>query len=208
MPALLPNLLWLLCGLAAAVLAAIRVQLALLGQHPEWGWLALAAGLLAGGLTLSLVLVVALRWRSIRGAGLLSTAVLLAVVSAGSAGMLSFPVQNFKSPELRGEWQHLHPTLRLALWVARLGERDLVLTDLSRRPADYSTMSLALPATSAHYAAGDGYARAVDVRVSDAGELRNWARQGVFLLMGLNASRHAGTADHLHISLPTHPPGG
>lgn len=205
---MVPTLLWLLCGLAAALLAAIRVQLALLARYPDLGWGALAAGLLAGGAAVSAVLVVALRWRSLKGAGLLSSAVLLAVASVGTAGVLRFPAGNFKTPELRGEWPRLHPTLRLALWVARLGERDLVLTDVSRTPADYQAMSLAQPADSAHYAYRDGFSRAVDLRVSDAGELRNWARQGVFLLMGLNARRHAGTADHLHVSLPHLPTGG
>jgi hypothetical protein len=45
--------------------------------------------------------------------------------------------------------------------------------------------------------------------VRDAGDLRNWARQGVFLALGLKADRHGGptdrhggTADHLHVSLP------
>jgi len=194
-----------MCGLTAAVLAAIRVQLVLLGQYPGLGWWALAAGLLAGGVALSLVLVVALRWRSLKGAGLLASAVLLSVATVGTAGAMRFPAHNFKSPELRDEWRQLHPTLRLALWVARLGEHDLVLTDLSRTPDDYATMSLSQPAGSAHYTHSDGYARAVDLRVSDAGDLRNWARQGVFLLMGLRAQRHGGTADHLHVSLP-HPP--
>jgi len=65
-------------------------------------------------------------------------------------------------------------------------------------------MTPALPRApdSQHYVGDDGFARAVDVRVSDAGALRNWARQGMFLLMGLEAGRHQGTADHLHISLP------
>jgi len=204
---MVPTLLWICCGVAAALLATIRVQLALLVHYPEAAWGALAGGLVAGGLALSLVLVVALRWRSLRGAGLLSSAVLLAVATAGTAGALRFPADNFKTPELRGEWRHLHPTLRLALWVARLGERDLVLTDVSRTPADYQAMSLAQPADSAHYAHRDGFSRAVDLRVSDAGELRNWARQGVFLLMGLKARRHVGTADHLHVSLPHLPTG-
>lgn len=205
---MIPTLLWLLCGAALAVLAAVRVQLALLAPYPGLDWGALAAGLLTGGMLLSLVLVTAFRWRSLRGAGLLTAAVLAGVTAMGTAGVLRFPAGNFKSPELRSEWPRLHPTLRLALWVARLGERDLVLTDLSRRPADYGALDLPEPASSAHYVGGDGYARAVDLRVHDAGELRNWARQGVFLLMGLRAQRHQGTADHLHVSLPAPPAKG
>ena len=205
---MVPTLLWLLCGVAAALLATMRVQLALLARYPEAGWGAVAGGLLAGGLALSLVLIVALRWRSLKGAGLLCSAVLLAVATAGTAGALRFPAGNFKTPELRGEWPQLHPTLRLALWVARLGERDLVLTDLARRPDDYEAMALDQPADSAHYALHGTFSRAVDLRVADAGELRDWARQGAFLLMGLKAHRHVGTADHLHVSLPDYPSDG
>jgi hypothetical protein len=65
---------------------------------------------------------------------------------------------------------------------------------------------MGLPAVAAggsrHFPDDQGYARAVDIRVSATGEMRDWLRQGSFLLMGLRASRHVGTADHLHVALP------
>ncbi len=62
-------------------------------------------------------------------------------------------------------------------------------------------MGLKAQGRSPHYLHGDGYAHAVDLRVSNVGETRNWARQGLFLLMGLQAIRHTGTADYLYLAL-------
>jgi len=199
---MIPTLLWFGCGLPFAVLATIRAQLYILSAYPQSGWLALGGGLVSGGLILGLVTLVGLRLRSLRGAGVLTTALLLAVVSAGGLGVARFPESGFKGEAVRAEWGQLHPTLRLALWVARLAEPGLVLTDVSRSPAEYEAMGMPRTPDSRHYVGTDGFARAVDVRVSDAGALRNWARQGMFLLMGLEAGRHEGTADHLHVSLP------
>ena len=78
----------------------------------------------------------------------------------------------------------------------------MVLTDIARAPAEYRQMDLKTQGVSPHYLHVDGYAHAVDLRVSNVGETRNWARQGLFLLMGLEAIRHTGTADHLHLALP------
>ena len=83
-----------------------------------------------------------------------------------------------------------------------LEDRRLVLTDIARQSSDYEEMGLKKQPASLHYIKSDGYAHAVDLRVSNVGEMRNWARQGLFLLMGLQALRHTGTADHLHVSLP------
>ncbi|MFH1571287.1 MAG: hypothetical protein ABIL09_25080, partial [Gemmatimonadota bacterium] len=123
----MPTLLWLLCGAAAALVAGVRVQLALLALYPAGGWLVLAAGLLVSGLVLALAVVI-VRCYSLRATGLMVALIVAAVAAAGVAGVRRFPAGNFESPELRGEWSNLHPTLRLALWVARLGEGDLVLT--------------------------------------------------------------------------------
>lgn len=199
---MIPTILWFACGLPTAVLATIRVQLWILSEYPQAGWVALGGGLVSGGLILGLVALIGLRLRSLRGTGVLMAALLLAVVSAGGLGVARFPERSFKGEQVRAEWGQLHPTLRLALWVAHLAEPDLVLTDVSRLPDEYGAMGLPQTPDSHHYVAADGFARAVDVRVSDAGALRNWARQGLFLLMGLEAGRHAGTADHLHVSIP------
>ena len=147
---MLPTLLWFVAGGLLALLAAIRLQLVLLGGDPEAGWLAVAAGLMAGGAIFALVCICGLRFRSWRKMG---------------AVVLFFP-------------------------LLFLGH-----------PREYGEMGLRRPAASPHYLHGDGYAHAVDLRVSNVGAARNWARQGFLLLMGLNAVRHTGTADHLHLAL-------
>ena len=130
-------------------------------------------------------------------------AVPVIVLTVGCLGATRFPQRNFKSELVRAEWNQLHPTLRLGLWIAWLGEPGLVLTDVSRSPqSGYEEMGLPSRGESPHFRDPEGYARAVDIRVSDAGELRNWLRRGGFLIMGLRANRHAGTADHLHVALP------
>ena len=204
---------WVGCcvGGVLALLVAVRAQLAILDVQTVSGdltadWLAVAGGLAAGGLVLFASLRLVLRFGSVRGAGSLLVGLPLVMVLMGSLATTHFPPSNFKSDEVRAEWTHLHPTLRHALWVARLGDPTLVLTDLRRGPHDYRLMGLRLPFTSRHYPQSDGYAHAVDLRVHDAGDLQNWARQGLFLLMGLRAERHVGTADHLHISLPVKDP--
>ena len=193
---------WVGCcvGGVLALLVAVRAQLAILDVQTVSG------GLATGGLVLFASLRFVLRFGSVRRAGSLLVGLPLVMVLMGSLATTHFPPSNFKSDEVRAEWTHLHPTLRHALWVARLGDPTLVLTDPRRGPHDYRLMGLRLPFTSRHYPQSDGYAHAVDLRVHDAGDLQNWARLGLFLLMGLRAERHVGTADHLHISLPVKDP--
>jgi hypothetical protein len=199
-----PTVLWFGTGIAASVLATVRVQLVILSRYPQVDWMALAGGLIAGGLLLFLTLLVGFRMRSPRRAALLMVAIPVIVLTVGCLGATRFPERNFKSALVQEEWNQLHPTLRLALWISWLGERDLVLTDVSRAPGEYEEMGLPAVAAggSRHFPDDQGYARAVDIRVSATGEMRDWLRQGSFLLMGLRASRHVGTADHLHVALP------
>ena len=179
-------------GLAATLVVSVRAQLAILERYPEADWLALAGGLLAGGLVLFVAVAVAFGLRSPRRALLLLTALPALLLTAGCLSVTHFPEAGFRTGELRGEWERLHPTLRLSLWIARLGG-DLVLTDVAARPAqDGSTP-------------WRGYVRSVDLRARDAGDLRDWARQGLFLALGLKAAPHAGAAGHLHVSLPPRP---
>jgi len=178
------------------------MQLELIVRGMATGWVAVVGGLVVGGLILALVLAVGLRLRSLRWTGIALLMVALAVLALGYKGISTFPLQNFKSAEVRSEWHRLHPTLRLVLWLARAGDRDVMLTDIARTPEDYTLMGLEGRGQSPHFVQADGFAHAIDVRVSDAGALHNWARQGLFLLVGLDALRHKGTADHLHVSLP------
>ncbi len=204
------SLILLLAGTLTSLILLVRVQLLLLAHYPTAEWPAMAAGLLAGGVTLAIAVAMALRLRSPRRALMLLLALPTMLLTAGCLSVTHFPRSNFKSDELRAEWYRLHPTLRNALWVARLGEGALILTDVTRKPSNYGEMGLTEPSWSSHFTSPrNGYAHAIDLRVRDAGDLRNWARQGVFLALGLKADRlggptdrHGGTADHLHVSLP------
>ena len=185
----------------AALLSAIRVQLTILHADPTAGWLAVVAGLVAGGGLLALVCIVGFRFRSLRKMGLAVCIAPLLFLGLGYYGTTHYPSHNFKTRDTAAEWTTLHPTLRLALWLVALEDQRMVLTDIVRQPAEYAEMGLPGRGGSPHYLHGDGYAHAVDLRVSNVGETRNWARQGLFLLMGLDAIRHTGTADHLHLAL-------
>ena len=203
------TLILLSIGVVASPIVLVRVQLAMIGRYPTADWPAVVAGLLAGGVVLALSSGIALRLRSPRRALILLVALPLVLLAAGCPSVTHFPRANFKTDDLRVEWYRLHPTLRVSLWIARLGEGDLVLTDVSREPSDYVQMGLSTPSWSRHFfSPRDGYVHAMDVRVTDAGDLRNWARQGVFLALGLRADRHGGTADHLHVSMPLSPVDG
>jgi hypothetical protein len=193
----------LLVGGLASMILSVRVQLAVLLHYPMADWLAVMAGLLAGGFVLALTAGIALSLRSPKRALVLLVVLPILLLTAGGLSVTHFPHASFKTDELRSEWYRLHPTLRVSLWIARIGAGELVLTDVSRRPVDYADMGLSTPSWSQHfYSPRDGYSHAIDLRVQDAGDLRNWARQGVFLALGLKANRHGGTADHLHVSLP------
>ena len=203
---MLPSILWTTAGLIIAVLTAVRVQLLLLARDPNASWLAVVSGLLTAGVVLVLTLLIgcrfAYRFYTPKRMGLALVVVPLLTLLLGYAGISRFPERNFKNQQIAGEWTRLHPTLRLALWVVAIEDRKMVLTDIARQPEGYVGMGLKVPAESQHYIDADGYARAVDLRVTNVGDLRNWGRQGLFLLMGLRTLRHTGTADHLHIALP------
>lgn len=199
---MLPALLWLVVGMIASVLTGMRAQLLLLERFPQGDWMVACGGLLTGGLVLAVFLVTVFTCRSLKRTGLLLLAVPLMVAGVGLAGIARFPERHFKDGQVAAEWGQLHPTLRLALWVVALEDWDMVLTDIARTPERYVGMGIEPPGESRHYVDEDGYARAVDLRVADAGPLRNWIRQGVLLMMGLETLRHEGTADHLHMALP------
>ena len=80
-------------------------------------------------------------------------------------------------------------------------DKSLVITDATRKSADYEKMGLPVNERSLHYPQEDGYAYALDLRTRQRSWLRNFAVQNYFRLMGLNTLQHTGTAPHLHISL-------
>lgn len=111
---------------------------------------------------------------------------------------------NVKEDALRSQYRSLHPLLRLATSTFILVDRDLVITDLSREPEDYESMGLPLYERSLHFIQEDGYAHAVDLRTIGRSEWRNLFVRAYFMALGFRTLRHVGTADHLHVSLPTH----
>ena len=109
---------------------------------------------------------------------------------------------NAKSEQVRAYYRSLHPLLRVALSTLVLADRDVVITDLARRPEDYATMGLPRHDGTLHYVQRDGYAHAADLRTAGRGMVRNRLVQLYFWSMGFNTLRHVGTADHLHVELP------
>ena len=109
---------------------------------------------------------------------------------------------NAKSDRVRAYYTSLHPLLRVALSTWILVDRDLLITDLTRRPADYPAMGLPVSDGSLHYVQRDGYAHAVDLRTEGRSGVKNRVVQAYFWSMGFATLRHLGTADHLHVELP------
>lgn len=185
----------LVLGTLAAVVLAVRAQLAILTRFPGADWPALAAGLGAGGLVLILTVAVAFGLPSPRRA-LLLLALPGLLLAAGGLAVTGFPRAGFRSPELRSEWSQLSPALRVSLWIAHLAQSDPVVVDVGGDGDPSEGSQLARPVSYR------GYGRAVDLRAGDAGEGRDWARQGVFLLLGLRAERRLGADDLLRVSMP------
>jgi hypothetical protein len=107
-----------------------------------------------------------------------------------------------KADAVRAEYRATHPLLRVALSTLVLANRDLLITDLARVPADYPRMGLPVNDGTLHYRQRDGWAHAVDLRTNGRGEVVNRLVELYFRVMGFRTLRHVGTADHLHVELP------
>ncbi len=167
-------------------------------------WLALAAGVL---ITTGLVTAYA-AWlvRRVTGRGR-PGAVLrwfgLPLASFYAAYTLIYvSSNNLKRPELRAHYTALHPLLRVGLASLVLADRELLLTDLARRPADYARLGLPRREASLHYRQTDGWVHAVDLRTAGRSGTVNLLVSWYFRGMGFTTLRHVGTADHLHVALP------
>lgn len=119
-------------------------------------------------------------------------------------GLFFISSDNFKNPQLRSEISDLHPLLRLGVSTFILMDKDMIITDASRKPEDYKKMGLKTAKNSLHYKQKDGYAYAIDLRTNNRNEFRNTLMKSYFILLGFNTLRHVGTDDHLHISLHCH----
>lgn len=116
-------------------------------------------------------------------------------------GVLFFNTSNFKTAAIKEEVTDLHPILRLSLSTLIHLDKDLVVTDASRKSSDYSSWGMKENKSSLHYKQSDGYVYAVDIRTKNRSEFKNTALALYFWMMGFDTLRHYGTADHLHIGL-------
>ncbi len=129
---------------------------------------------------------------------------LFLVIAYCFQGLLFLSSGNAKSPDVLIEYKSLHPILRMSISTFMLLDRNLLITDVNRLPEDYRKMGLPSKSGSLHYKQSDGFVYAVDLRTRDKAEWKNVFVSVYFRLMGFNALRHTGTADHLHISLLSH----
>ena len=177
------------------------------GGTPVWLAVLTAAILTCGVITAYAVwLAKKLRRRGARGGRALAmplatwVALPLVVFYCGYS-LLYLASVNAKSAPVRAYYHSVHPLLRLALSTAILADRDILITDTGRLPEDYSRMRLPVNRRTRHYKQADGWIHAVDLRTTGRGVIKNRGLQVYFWLMGFDAKRHIGTADHLHVEL-------
>lgn len=110
---------------------------------------------------------------------------------------------NAKTEAIKEVYNTLHPILRIAVASITLAENNLLITDIGRTKENYIAMGLSPRESSYHYVQPTGYVHAVDIRTIGHSELRNVTLKWALTFMGLQTIRHVGTADHLHVALPT-----
>ena len=167
-------------------------------------WLALVASASAVLLVLILYATIVRVWlgvslsvKALRAKAVVSTILLFSYLSYA---LIHIPEVNVKTGEERVEYTALHPFLRIAVGTWILVDTDLLVTDIARNHGE-------LPETSSvrslHHTQPDGYVHAVDLRTLGRMEIRNRLVEVYFRLMGFSTLRHVGTADHLHVSVPS-----
>jgi hypothetical protein len=195
---------WAVLVTALPFLALVKVTVMLYERAGYPTALALAGGVACTTLVVTGYAVWA--WHRFTGRvrlALVARRVALPLVVAYSAYALVYlSAGNAKSRQVRTYYASLHPLLRVALSTVILADRDLMVTDLARRPADYQTMGLPANDGSLHYLQPDGYVHAIDLRTTGRGFVRSRLVQAYFWTMGFVTLRHVGTADHLHVELP------
>ena len=174
-------------------------------QEMAWGsWASLLIGLLAAILVVALYLLllgkkVGIK-KSIFKYSLMASGLLVGVFVIYS--MLFVSASNLKSTNLKNTYTELHPLLRISVSTMILVDKESIITDIGRRPADYDKMGLPRLENSLHFAQSNGFVHAIDFRTNGRGALRNKLVEWYFKILGFRTLRHVGTADHLHISLP------
>lgn len=204
------QLLWLLLRLflviALPFFALLRTT-TWLYLDKSWFWVpAMVGGMLTATLVVSLYAwgvkeLLGVKQRSLRWLTGFSFLLVLGYTLYTTSALSS---QNLKHQNLQQEFGQLHPILRLGTGTLVLIDSDLLVTDLSRTPADYRRMGLPPKQYSLHFVQKDGYAHALDLRTQGRFELANFLTEAYFRLAGFGTLRHVGTADHLHVSLAPH----
>ena len=165
----------------------------------------MVAGVVVSALTLVIILTIVYRWISGRVGSFKAIKwrayTAIALVAGFCVYALIFLSENNAKGEAYHEFQSLHPVLRVGVSTAILFDRDLLITDASRKPEDYDNMGLTRLANSLHYVQADGFVHAMDIRTNGRSEFRNKMIEHSFQLMGFQTLRHVGTSDHLHVSL-------
>ena len=118
-------------------------------------------------------------------------------------GLMYISSVNAKTDDIRQVYRSMHPIMRVAIATTTLADGDLVVTDIKRSPEDYAAMGLPVNESSLHFPQESGYVHAIDLKTKGRPEFRNFVLNASLRLMGLETIRHVGTADHLHVALPT-----
>ena len=182
----------------------IRVSTYLYTVHGAQTWIALAGGVAATALVVTLYsAAMSKKFTGKARVRVLGKRVALPLVLAYCAYTLLYLSNvNAKSAAVQEYYRSLHPMLRTAVSTVILVDSDIVITDLHRTPEDYAAMGLPAREESLHYRQGDGFVHAMDLRTIGRPDWRNSAVELYFRLAGFKTLRHVGTADHLHVALP------
>lgn len=168
-------------------------------------WLSLLGGM--GATTLFLSLLFFFVFRNVKRKKVMAKLTLssISMLVGGFIiyGLLYLNSVNAKSESIQEVYSTLHPILRVAVASTTLAEQDLVITDIKRTQEDYIAMGLTPRQSSFHYEQPTGFVHAIDLRTIGHSELRNTSLEWGLKLMGFQTIRHVGTADHLHVALPT-----
>ncbi len=199
---------WIVVAVAALLLpfvVLVRVSILVYERYGVSSWPALAIGSTAT-LVLLLFYVLVMRVRFQRTASVPpSVRRGLAAVVGGYVvfTLIYLSGANAKTPEIRQAYTSLNPLLRVATSTVLLMDREAIVTDLGRSREDYLGWGLPVNEASLHFEQTNGFVHAVDLRTRGRPAWRSWVLEIYFLGMGFRTLRHVGTADHLHVSLPT-----
>ncbi len=184
----------------------VRVSIYLHTEHNAQTWIALAGGVFATALIVTIYsAIVSKKLTGKARVRVLAKRVALPLVLVYCGyTLLYLSSVNAKTPDVRDYYRSLHPMLRIAVSTVILVDKDIVITDLHRTPEDYTAMGLTPRVESQHYRQSDGFVHAMDLRTIGRPDWRNSAVEFYFRIAGLETLRHVGTADHLHVGLAVH----